>query len=238
MSTDRRAVVVRPWSLDELSPGGGFGAEPEPFAPPAAPWGEAGGRMGTFGELPAPDAAHPTGWAERAEAERAEAVAAAMAEGYERGYAEGEQAARAQGESEVRAAAAVLHEAATGLRAHEARWSANLEENVAALAVLVARQLVQREVAADPALVRGLVAGALAQFPMDDQVTVRLHPEDLHRCRTLLGEEGVTLPDLRWVADPAVERGGCLLEGRERILDGRLDVALERAYRALGGVGA
>ena len=91
---------------------------------------------------------------------------------------------------------------------------------------------------ADPALVRGLVAGALAQFPMDDQVTVRLHPEDLHRCRTLLGEEGVTLPDLRWVADPAVERGGCLLEGRERILDGRLDVALERAYRALGGVGA
>jgi flagellar biosynthesis/type III secretory pathway protein FliH len=40
------------------------------------------------------------------------------------------------------------------------------------------------------------------------------------------------------VADPAVGRGGCLVEGRERILDGRLDVALERAYRTLAGLAA
>jgi hypothetical protein len=31
---------------------------------------------------------------------------------------------------------------------------------------------------------------------------------------------------------------GQTLEGRERILDGRLDVALERAYRTLAGMGA
>ncbi len=40
---------------------------------------------------------------------------------------------------------------------------------------------------------------------------------------------------LRWMADERVERGGCLIEGRERIVDGRVDMALERIYRALSG---
>lgn len=172
--------------------------------------------------------------AERLETERAEAAA----EGYSRGYADGERAARAEREPAVEGAAAMLAEALEAVRAHEARWQANLEENVAALAVLVARHVLQREVTADATAVRGLVAGALAQFPLDESVTVRAHPEDLQACRALLGESAVPLPEARWVADPAVGRGGCLVEGRERILDGRLDVALERAYRALAGIAA
>lgn len=160
------------------------------------------------------------------------------AEGYERGFAEGERLARAEQEPAVQALLAALGEAAEGLRAHEARWLANLEENVAALAVVVARHIVQREVTADPTLLRTLVDGALAQFPVDHAVTVRVHPEELQAVRTLQGEAGMPLPELRWVADPAVGRGGCLVEGRERILDGRLDVALERAYRTLAGLGA
>ncbi|MEN9817495.1 MAG: hypothetical protein RLZ32_1375 [Gemmatimonadota bacterium] len=160
------------------------------------------------------------------------------AEGYERGFAEGERLARAEHEPAVQALLAALGEAAEGIRTHEARWLANLEENLAALAVVVARHIVQREVTADPALLRTLVDGALAQFPVDHAVTVRVHPEELQAVRTLQGEAGVPLPELRWVADPAVGRGGCLVEGRERILDGRLDVALERAYRTLAGLGA
>jgi flagellar assembly protein FliH len=233
LSTERRKVVVRPWSLDELpattalgmalAAGAAWEGAPLGGAPPAA------------AEAPvAVESRAGAAWTERLEVARAEA----LAEGYQRGYAEGEQVARAERAAAVEAAAAVLRDAAAAIRAHEARWSANLEENLAALAVLVARHVVQREVAADPALVRALVSAALAQYPVDDQVTVRLHPDDLQQCRTLQGEGDGALPDLRWVGDPTVERGGCLLEGRERILDGRLDVALERAYRALAGVGA
>jgi flagellar biosynthesis/type III secretory pathway protein FliH len=32
-----------------------------------------------------------------------------------------------------------------------------------------------------------------------------------------------------------VERGGCVIEGRDRIVDGRVDTALERIYRGLSG---
>lgn len=36
-----------------------------------------------------------------------------------------------------------------------------------------------------------------------------------------------------WVADARVSRGGCMVEGRERIVDGRIETALERVYRRL-----
>jgi hypothetical protein len=44
--------------------------------------------------------------------------------------------------------------------------------------------------------------------------------------------------EIRWISDVSILRGGCLMEGRERIIDGRVDTALERAYRGLGGVQA
>jgi flagellar biosynthesis/type III secretory pathway protein FliH len=46
------------------------------------------------------------------------------------------------------------------------------------------------------------------------------------------------MQDVRWVADPHIVRGGCLVEGRERIIDGRVDTSLERAYRSIGQVQA
>jgi flagellar biosynthesis/type III secretory pathway protein FliH len=44
--------------------------------------------------------------------------------------------------------------------------------------------------------------------------------------------------EILWQADAHVVRGGCLVEGRERVLDGRIDTALERVYRSLGQVQA
>jgi flagellar biosynthesis/type III secretory pathway protein FliH len=44
--------------------------------------------------------------------------------------------------------------------------------------------------------------------------------------------------DASWLADPRVSRGGCLIEGRDRIVDGRVDTALERAYRRMAQIDA
>jgi flagellar biosynthesis/type III secretory pathway protein FliH len=40
------------------------------------------------------------------------------------------------------------------------------------------------------------------------------------------------------MADPAISAGGCLIEGHERIVDGRVDAALERLYRRLSHAGS
>lgn len=218
-----------------LGGAGGYGDGADLAAYADLPPLPAGGYAGTYtGGGFAGGALGGAAMVEQLETARADGAA----EGYERGFADGERVARAEREPAVAAMLAALGQAVEGIRAHEARWLANLEENVAALAVLVARHIVQREVGADPSLLRTLVDGALAQFPVDQAVTVRVHPEELQAVRTLQGEAGVPLPELRWVADPAVGRGGCLVEGRERILDGRLDVALERAYRTLAGLAA
>jgi hypothetical protein len=39
--------------------------------------------------------------------------------------------------------------------------------------------------------------------------------------------------DALWLGDARVQPGGCLVEGRDRIIDGRVDTALDRTYRRL-----
>lgn len=162
------------------------------------------------------------------ELSRAEAAA------YSRGRADGEEAARAGVDEEIGSAMAVLSDALDSVQLHEARWLGNAEENIAALAVMVARHIVQREVSADPSFVRDVVQSAMAQYPLDQELTIRINPEDFHACRASIEDAGRR--EIRWISDVAILRGGCLMEGRERIIDGRVDTALERAYRSLGGV--
>jgi flagellar biosynthesis/type III secretory pathway protein FliH len=121
---------------------------------------------------------------------------------------------------------------------HEARWLGNLEENIAALAVSVARHVLQREIVADPTLVADLVAKSLAQYSVDQEITIRLHPDDLSLCRQVIETDVNGARTMRWIGDVSIARGGCLTEGRERIIDGRVDTALERVYRTMAQVHA
>jgi flagellar biosynthesis/type III secretory pathway protein FliH len=123
---------------------------------------------------------------------------------------------------------AALDAALEQLRTHEARWLGALESNVTALAMAAARHVIGREVAADPGALHGVLARALSDFPDDEPLTARISPEDM----TIVADASVK-HDVRWLADPMVVRGGCVIEGRERIVDGRVDTALERLYRRL-----
>jgi flagellar biosynthesis/type III secretory pathway protein FliH len=103
--------------------------------------------------------------------------------------------------------------------------------------VAVARHIVQREVVTDPTFIRDVVLNAVSQYPVDQASTVRLTPGDLAVCRESLTNDVVAIaPNIQWMADATIQRGGCLTEGRERIIDGRVDTALERVYRSLGGI--
>jgi len=161
------------------------------------------------------------------------------AECYANGHRDAERVLTSAGAHERASALAALADAIASVQLHTARWIANAEENIAAIAVTVARHIVEREITIDPSIVRDLVQRALAQFPMDQQITVRLHPTDAAYC-TGVGamDEQAKAHDVRVVADPHIVRGGCLVEGRERVIDGRVDTSLERAYRSIGQVQA
>ena len=209
-------MQATPWALDELS-------MPDIFA-----MSDDSRLIGAQGEPTADAYAHLA--AERTRLE---------ADAYERGYADAQRNALAAAEGQVASAMSALSEAIASVQVHSARWTSNTEENLAALAVAVARHIVQREVIADPTIVRDLVQRALAQIPMDHAVTVRLHPDDAVTCNSLATPDAAgRLQDIRVIPDAHITRGGCLVEGRERIIDGRVDTSLERAYRAIAQIQA
>ncbi len=153
---------------------------------------------------------------------------------YLRGRAEGEQSAQARARREVASALAAARSVVREVREERAAWTRALEENLAALATALAARLVQRELAADPAAHLGMVRHALASFPPRHEVRVHVHPSDLAALDALGpagGDDGER--DVRWVADEAVAPGGCLVEGPERIVDGRLDEGLKRIWQEL-----
>lgn len=179
---------------------------------------------------------------EAAVAERVSQMRARFeADAFARGRAAGVQEANENAQEQVSRVVQALMDAVSSVQAHEQRWLGNVEENLAASAVLIARHLIHREITAEPEVITDLVTRSLQQFPLERNITVRLHPDDHAIVREAiaaqtLGEIGTR--EIRWHADPHIVRGGCLVDGRERVLDGRIDTALERAYRALSQVQA
>ncbi|WP_396223239.1 FliH/SctL family protein [Gemmatimonas sp.] len=210
-----------PWSLDEfVAHDVFFTSAPDVDAPEHAPAVDAGAIEAQY------------------EHRLAAEVARVEADAYARGRADGEQAARVTLEQALESALSTLSRAAESVALHEARWVNNIEENIAAIAVAVAHHLVQREITADPTFVATLVNKALAQYPVEQEIIIRVSPEDLATCRSVIDADLGGARALRWIGDSNVERGGCLTEGRERIIDGRVDTALERAYRTIAQIQA
>ena len=159
----------------------------------------------------------------------------AFALGFEEGRHEGEHAEAAR----LRTALTAAEESIDILRSGEERWQGMIEENICALAVAVARHIIDREVADNPEILEKLVKRALGEFPIDHPVRVRVNPTDLQIILSHGGQAacdiitGTPPREAHWIPDSRIAPGGTVVEGRDRIIDGRVDTALERIYRRL-----
>ncbi len=204
------------WHLLDLEPGP---RSPEPPTP---------GKSAA-----AREAANRQDAAERIAAQRQ----AEIEEAYNRGFDDGVAAAAGEQLARVESALRMLQAALTAVQASESTWTENAREHIAALAVGVARHVIARELRGDPHVIADLTRRALTHFPANESVRVLVHPEDLSVLSAASpdGSNVRVAPgrEVHWVADPAVEPGGCIVEGRRRIVDGRVDHALERIYQKL-----
>jgi len=160
--------------------------------------------------------------------------ALAFARGLETGRGEGERRA----EADLHPVLLALQKASERLEHVEALFERDRAQTITVLALAVARQIVQREVLVSPDVVTGLVTRALELVPQDAPVEVRLHPLDLATIESagLADAAGPRDPDravVRFLADPALERGDCLVESAARLVDGRLDVAIRQLAERL-----
>lgn len=176
---------------------------------------------------------------ERGRSELEAQLEAAHSAGFDAGYARG----GAEAMTRLRTAIAAAEGIIDTMHANEADWQQSVAANISALAVAVAHHIVGRAIATDPAIVAELVKRALAEFPIDQPVRVRVNPEDLSLLSLpdAAGGDPIAIApnrDVRWLADVRIAPGGCMVEGRDRIIDGRVDTALERVYRQLGHIDA
>ena len=154
---------------------------------------------------------------------------------HQRGFEAGRAAALEEANRTIKRAAGLLVSTAEALDAARLGVVRELEDSVYMLSLAVARHLIQREVSADPTIIRELVHRGLEAFPVGSRVEIHLHPDDLAALRSqveLPGSDG-RAAEILWAGDPAIERGGCTLETPHRVVDGRIDLALSDLYHRM-----
>lgn len=158
----------------------------------------------------------------------------AREEGFARGVAEGQVEAATQLAQHVARLAEMIDALARPLDDVDAQ----VEGELAHLAMAVARQLVRRELKTTPAEVIGAVREALAGLPaMAREVRVSVHPEDAELIRNHLGEASGRAWQL--LEDPMISRGGCLVMSEHSRVDARVESRLlGLAGSVLGGLRA
>lgn len=170
-----------------------------------------------------------------AEAIRAEAGRV----GYEDGFAAGQAAGMAAGSAQTAAAVARLESAlnaaetaAVALAQREAAGVAEVEQHIATMALAIAEAILGRELSAVDAPARSALVRALQLAPKRVDVVARVHPEDadsIGDISTLAADRAVTV-----IADPAVERGGCVVAAGPCSIDAQIGPALQRVREVLG----
>lgn len=110
----------------------------------------------------------------------------------------------------------------------------DIAQQVLALACGLARQVLRRELSIDKAALEPVVREALGMLVMDGKrAVIKIHPLDLEVLRAPL-QEAFPSPNLTWLPDASVERGGCLVESAGTVIDGTLSKRWQRVVANLG----
>jgi flagellar assembly protein FliH len=145
----------------------------------------------------------------------------AYREGFEAGFRDGV----ARGEESARE---ILERARAVLAAAEAERTATinrLEKEILELAQEIARRIVAAEIKTNQEVVLAIMKEALTLVRDRPHVLVLVHPDDLAVCQQARQQFEALLPDnavLRILPDLRVERGGCIVDTGEGVVDATL----------------
>lgn len=158
---------------------------------------------------------------------------AGYAEGHEVGKHEAEKAARAKSDKQLRETVAQLESLAGGLTDPLAEAADQLEPEILALTVALARKVLNAELETQPEQIERVLHQALEQLPgRHREVRVHVHPDD----RALLEDYAQTLDArVQWVSDNGLARGGCRVEAGAAVVDASLERRLQQAVEAVWG---
>lgn len=155
----------------------------------------------------------------------------AYEEGFELGRSEGQDAGR----REMSGRADRLEQIMRSLTRPLEELDQEVEQAMLALSIAIARQLVRREIKADPGEIVAVVKEAISALPAASRdLRLSLHPEDARLVRELL-----TVPDgeSAWkiIEDATLDRGDCLVFTDVSHIDASLESRLKNVVATLMG---
>ena len=156
-----------------------------------------------------------------------EAYREAYAQGLKEGIAQGQERLKIQ----VERFAALMDDLARPFE----QFDDQVEKELVALALALARQIVRRELKTDPTQVIAIIREAIKALPVASRdVRVMLHPEDATIVRQHLAP---TANERAWtmVEDPVMSRGGCQVISATSRVDARLETRLTTVLSELLG---
>jgi flagellar assembly protein FliH len=159
---------------------------------------------------------------ERARETRAEADR----EAYEQGFSQGRRDGLELGRRETAQKIQDLQRLLERLSEQKARICLEAETQLLGLTLALAEEVIRHEVQCQHDIVRESLRAALNRVADNGRLKVSLHPEDLDTIRQSLPQlEGPQGPARRLEldADPAIGRGGCLVETDCGLIDARLE---------------
>lgn len=151
---------------------------------------------------------------------------AAKKKGFEQGLAEGQAEAKrilAEQSQQLQLAMAALRE--------PQKWvDTELERELLAMTLTLARQLLRHELNVRPELIENLVHQAIEALPLTSgDLNIYLNPADVEVLRELALEHGEPI-ESSWILleDPSVSRGGCRISNDCSRIDEELETRLQR----------
>jgi len=151
---------------------------------------------------------------------------------------EAREAALAEARAEHQAVLDAFRASTAALDAAMTREIELATSELIALSTAIASRILRREIRRDDDYVIRLVRRCLGKVLQPSVVRIRLHPDDRDRVAAAaasLTADGDPRHQLAFDADRRVERGGCVVEIPEFVVDARADTQLAAAAAALGG---
>lgn len=211
--------AYRRWQFDSFDPPGTEAPPPEP-----APAAEA--------EVPDSEVVTDFGLPTAEDIERIHNEAHQA--GYQAGYEEGQQEGYRAGLESAQAEAQRMAALADNLEAALAAIDQAVADQLLALALEVANQVLRATVSARPETLIPVIREAIAALPLHHgHISLHIHPDDAEAVRQRLGEQFLQ-SGWRIVEDREVQAGGCFVRAGSSEVDASLETRWQRVLEAIG----
>lgn len=178
------------------------------------------------------EAGHAAGLAEGREAGMAAGREAGFTEGQQTGFAMGQQKGFASGKIAVVNEITRLREIFVNLEFALTRLDTEIGEELMALAIELARKVLQHTLDTQPEVIKGVIHEALQHLP-HKQAEIHLNPDDMELMRKHLDDK-THEEEHRLIEDDSVSRGGCRIEAAGAQIDATMETRWRRVLESLG----